>query len=135
CWLVCKSAEAAYAAIRSLELVEVETMRQVSASVVGRVFALMLAALAQVILILLTPPGFAAAQQRRSTVEKLYAELAALPASERAPRLEDGAPPGGKPVLLPTVRGTLGARHFALFPKRHPLLPPHRAGRTSRRVW
>ncbi len=66
--------------------------------------------------------GSAAAQERLSAVEKVYAELATLPAAERARRIEDGARREGKLVLVHTLRGTLGAGHVDLFRKRYPFL-------------
>lgn len=83
-----------------------------SAMLVKSVFALTLLAL----------PDTAAAQERLSTVEKLYAELATLPTPERARQIEDGARREGKLVLVHTLRGALGAGHVDLFRKRYPFL-------------
>jgi ABC-type Fe3+ transport system substrate-binding protein len=54
--------------------------------------------------------------------EKLYQELAALPAAERHKRLEDGARKEGRLVLIHTMRGTLSTNHVALFQKKYPFL-------------
>jgi len=70
----------------------------------------------------------ASTQERLSTVEKLYIELAALPAPERAQRIEDGARREGKLVLVHTLRGELGAGHVDLFRKRYPFLTLDVAG-------
>src|SRR5215470_14290199 len=70
----------------------------------------------------------ASAQDRLSNVEKLYADLAALPAPERARRIEDGARKEGKLVLVHTLRGALGAGHVDLFRKRYPFLALDVAG-------
>src|SRR5262249_56147175 len=70
----------------------------------------------------------ASAQGRLSAVEKLYAEVAALPAPERARRIEDGARREGKLVLVHTLRGELGAGHVDLFRKRYPFLALDVAG-------
>src|SRR5262245_22236838 len=80
--------------------------------------------------ITLTTPGASAQdlRDRLSTVEKLYADLAALPAAERARRLEDGARKEGKLVLVHTLRGALGAGHVDLFRKRYPFLALDVAG-------
>lgn len=58
----------------------------------------------------------------QSAAEKLYQELAALPAAERHKRLEDGARKEGRLVLIHTMRGTLSTNHVALFRKRYPFL-------------
>jgi iron(III) transport system substrate-binding protein len=68
------------------------------------------------------------AQDRLSNVEKIYAELAALPAPERARRIEEGARKEGKLVLVHTLRGALGAGHVDLFRKRYPFLKLDVAG-------
>lgn len=57
-----------------------------------------------------------------SNVEKLYAELAKLPAAERMKRLEDGARKEGKLVVVHTLRGSLGNNHMAIFRKRYPFI-------------
>jgi ABC-type Fe3+ transport system substrate-binding protein len=57
-----------------------------------------------------------------SAVEKLYAELAKLPAAERSKRLEDGARKEGKLSFIHSWRGQLGSRHVALFQKRYPFV-------------
>jgi ABC-type Fe3+ transport system substrate-binding protein len=64
----------------------------------------------------------AADARAQSAAEKLYRELAALPAAERQKRLEDGARKEGRLVLIHTMRGTLSTNHVALFQKRHPFL-------------
>jgi len=63
-----------------------------------------------------------------SNVEKLYAELAALPKAERAKRIEEGARQEGKLVLVHTLRGPLGAGHVDLFHRRYPFLKLDVAG-------
>jgi len=70
----------------------------------------------------------ASTQERLSTVEKLYAELAALPAPERAQRIEAGARREGNLALVHTLRGELGAGHVDLFRKRYPFLALDVAG-------
>jgi iron(III) transport system substrate-binding protein len=57
-----------------------------------------------------------------SNVEKIYAELAALPKAERAKRIEQGARAEGKVALIHTLRGDVGAGHIDLFRKRYPFL-------------
>jgi len=66
--------------------------------------------------------------QSLSSVEKIYAELAALPAPERTKRIEDGARREGKLVMIHTLRGALGAGHVDLFRKRYPFLTLDVAG-------
>jgi ABC-type Fe3+ transport system substrate-binding protein len=58
----------------------------------------------------------------QSAPEKLYKELASLPAAERQKRLEDGARKEGKLTLIHTMRGNLSVNHVALFRKRYPFL-------------
>ena len=53
-----------------------------------------------------------------TAVEKLYAELAKLPAAERSKRLEDGARKEGQLSFIHSWRGQLGSRHVAMFQKR-----------------
>jgi hypothetical protein len=62
------------------------------------------------------PPSGAAAQN--SAAEKLYADLAALPAAERGKRIEDGARAEGKLVIIHTMRGNLSTDHVALLLQR-----------------
>jgi iron(III) transport system substrate-binding protein len=63
------------------------------------------------------------AQSRPPTsVEKLYAELNALPAAERQKRIEDGARKEGKLNFIHTWRGALARNHLRLFEKRYPFL-------------
>ena len=57
-----------------------------------------------------------------SAAEKLYADLAKLPAAERAQKIEDGARKEGTVVLVHTLRGDLGNGHIDLFRKRYPFL-------------
>jgi iron(III) transport system substrate-binding protein len=57
-----------------------------------------------------------------SGTEKVYAELAQLPAAERSQRIEDGARREGKLVLIHTMRGAEGAAHVELFHQRYPFL-------------
>jgi iron(III) transport system substrate-binding protein len=63
-----------------------------------------------------------------SKAEAIYAELNALPAAERAKRIEDGARQEGKLVLVHTLRGALGAGHVDLFHRRYPFLALDVAG-------
>src|SRR4051812_49012336 len=58
--------------------------------------------------------------QSLSNAKKFSAELAALPATGRAKRSEDGARRDGKLVMVHTLRGALGAGHVDLFRKRYP---------------
>jgi iron(III) transport system substrate-binding protein len=85
------------------------------------------AAFATAAMLALTAVG-APARSQPSNVEKLYAELAALPAPERAQRIEAGARREGKLVLIHTLRGALGAGHVDLFRKRYPFLTLDVAG-------
>src|SRR6267142_4947975 len=75
---------------------------------------LVFAALAAVAL----PPAATA----QTSPDQIYAELAKLPAAERAKRLEDGARREGKLVMIHTMRGNLSVDHVALFKKRFPFL-------------
>jgi iron(III) transport system substrate-binding protein len=68
---------------------------------------------------LLQPP---AAMAQAPSADAIYAELAKLPAAERAKRLEDGARREGKLVMIHTMRGNLSTDHVALFKKRFPFL-------------
>ena len=63
-----------------------------------------------------------AAVAQTSAADRLYAELAKLPAAERQQRLEEGARGEGKLVLIHTMRGNLSVDHVALFKKRFPFL-------------
>src|SRR5712691_11354772 len=62
------------------------------------------------------------ASAQTSAVEKLYADIAKLPAAERQKRLEEGARKEGKLVVIHTMRGNLSVDHTALFRKRYPFL-------------
>lgn len=66
--------------------------------------------------------GAPQASAQTSAVEKLYADLAKLPAAERQKRIEDGARKEGKLVFIHTMRGNLSTDHAALFNKRYPFL-------------
>ena len=68
------------------------------------------------------------AKDRLSSVESVYAELAAQHKDERAKRIEDGARKEGKLVLVHTLRGALGAGHVDLFRKQYPFLALDVAG-------
>ena len=57
-----------------------------------------------------------------SPVDKIYADLAKLPAPERAKRIEDDARREGKLVLVHTMRGRESADHVEMFGKRYPFL-------------
>ena len=67
------------------------------------------AALAAVIY---NPPEAAA---QKSTAEKIYADLATLPAAQRDKRIEDGARAEGKLVIIHTMRGNLSTDHLELL--------------------
>ena len=58
----------------------------------------------------------------QTAAEKLYKELAGLPAAERQKRLEDGARQEGKLAFVHTLRARLGAEHIGLFRKRYPFI-------------
>jgi len=58
----------------------------------------------------------------QTEVEKLYADLAKLPAAEREKRIEAGARKEGVLTLVKTIRGKLGRGHLKLFAKRYPWL-------------
>ena len=62
------------------------------------------------------------AARQPTAVEKLYAELNALPAAERQKRIEDGAKKEGKVNFIHTWRGALARNHLRLFEKRYPFL-------------
>src|ERR1043166_4815328 len=66
--------------------------------------------------------------QSLSSVEKIYAELAALPAPQRTKRIAEGPRREGKLVMIHTLRGALGAGHVDLFRKRYPFLTLDVAG-------
>jgi iron(III) transport system substrate-binding protein len=57
-----------------------------------------------------------------TAAERLYAELAKLPAAERQKRIEEGARKEGKLVFVHTWRGRLARDHIELFRKRYPFL-------------
>lgn len=63
-----------------------------------------------------------AAVAQNSPVEKVYADLAWLPAAERSRRIEEGARAEGKLVIIHTMRGNLGTDHVNLFHQRYPFL-------------
>lgn len=70
-----------------------------------------------------TTVALAAPSERPLTqVEALYAELAKLPAQERAKRIEEGARREGKLSFIHSWRGQLGRRHVQLFEKRYPFV-------------
>ena len=56
------------------------------------------------------------------SAEKIYEELAALPAAERQKRLEDGARKEGRLVLIHTMRGKPEHQSRRAVPKRYPFL-------------
>src|SRR5262249_21938984 len=58
----------------------------------------------------------------QTPAEKLYAELARLPAAERTARLEAGARAEGKLAFVHTLRAKLGLDHINLFRKRYPFI-------------
>ncbi len=62
----------------------------------------------------------ASAAQQLTAVEKLYAELAQMPAAERSKRILEGAHKEGKFIFLNTTSGKKGAKHMSLFNKRYP---------------
>ena len=63
-----------------------------------------------------------AAWSQTTAVEKLYADLAKLPAAERAKRIEEGARKEGKLILINCWRGTIGQDSDKLFRSRYPWL-------------
>ncbi len=63
-----------------------------------------------------------AAVAQDSQVEKIYADLAKLPAAERTEKIEAGARQEGKFVIIHTMRGNLSIDHVAAFKKRYPFL-------------
>lgn len=73
-------------------------------------------------LVLLMPLLGSPAALAQSDAEKIYKELAGLPAAERQKRLEDGARKEGRLVFIHTMRGTLSTNHVALFRKRYPFI-------------
>lgn len=58
----------------------------------------------------------------QTVAEKLYAELATLPAAERQKRIEDGARKEGTFNFIHTWRGGLARNHVQMFEKRYPFL-------------
>jgi iron(III) transport system substrate-binding protein len=62
------------------------------------------------------------ASAQNSSADKIYADLAKLPAAERGKRLEDGARAEGRLVIIHTMRGNLATEHVGLFQKRFPFL-------------
>jgi spermidine/putrescine-binding protein len=58
----------------------------------------------------------------QTAAEKLYAELATLPAAERQKRIEDGARKEGTFNFIHTWRGGLARNHVQMFEKRYPFL-------------
>lgn len=62
-------------------------------------------------------PGGARAQ---TAVEKLYADLAKLPAAERQKKMEENVRKEGTVVLLSTTVGQRGVNHLRLFNNRYP---------------
>src|SRR5262245_38846097 len=75
-----------------------------------------------ILMFALLVPLLGASDARAQSAEKIYQELAALPAAERQQRLEDGARKEGRITLIHTMRGTLSTNHVALFRKRYPFL-------------
>ena len=70
----------------------------------------------------LSPWQLPSASAQPAAAEKIYADLAKLPAAERQKRIEEGARKEGKLVLIHTMRGNLSVDHVALFKKRYPFL-------------
>jgi iron(III) transport system substrate-binding protein len=66
--------------------------------------------------------GAPEATAQNFATDRAYADLAALPAPERAKRIEDGARAEGKLVMIHTMRGSLSVDHVAMFQKRYPFL-------------
>jgi iron(III) transport system substrate-binding protein len=93
-------------------------------SAAGRAIALIVATSAAT----LVARSDARAEAGPSNVEKIYAELAALPKAERGKRVEQGARAEGRLVLVHTLRGELGAGHVDLFRRRFPFLALDVAG-------
>lgn len=84
--------------------------------------AVVAAAAAMVSLSEASAQSVSSAARQPTAVEKLYAELNALPAAERQKRLEDGAKKEGKLNFIHTWRGALARNHLRLFEKRYPFL-------------
>ena len=57
-----------------------------------------------------------------SPAEKVYADLAKLPAAARAAKIMEGAKKEGEVFLIDTVRGRNGKNYVKLFAKRYPFL-------------
>jgi ABC-type Fe3+ transport system substrate-binding protein len=72
------------------------------------------------LVVAICPAPRAAAQN--SAAEKIYADLAKLPAPERLKRIEDGARAEAGLVIIHTMRGNLSTDHVGLFQKRYPFL-------------
>ncbi len=62
------------------------------------------------------------AQALSSSVEAIYRELDALPAAERAARVESGARKEARITILQTLHGELGDGQIDLFRKRYPFI-------------
>ena len=58
----------------------------------------------------------------QTAIDKIYADLAALPPDARSKRIEDGTRAEGKLVMIHTMRGNLSTDHVELFRKRYPFL-------------
>jgi iron(III) transport system substrate-binding protein len=58
----------------------------------------------------------------QTDVERLYQDLAKLPAVDRQAKLEAGARQEGKLTFIHTLRGKLGRDHIALFERRYPFI-------------
>ena len=54
--------------------------------------------------------------------DRIYAELAKLPAAERQAKIEEGARREGELSLIHTLRGEQSDNHVALFKKRYPFI-------------
>ena len=91
-------------------------------SLAGSVRRMTMAAILVVSAEIMMPIALAAERAPLTEVEALYAELAKLPAEERAKRIEDGARREGRLSFIHSWRGQLGRRHVQLFEKRYPFI-------------
>lgn len=81
-----------------------------------------------VLVIFITVGAFTSKQAwSQVDVEKLYADLAKLPAAERSKRIIAGAKKEGTLAFVEALRGKLGRGHTSLFTKRYPWLKAERS--------
>lgn len=81
-----------------------------------------LRALAAIALVFIARDTFAAEPADLSPAEKIYADLANLPADERKAQIEAGARKEGAINIIQTLRDALGNGQIELFQKRYPFL-------------